>query len=129
VFTDYLKAVAQAGGRPVLLPILAKPELSTEIVPSLDGILLTGGGDLDPSLFGELPYGKIGEICPQRDRCDLLLARTALAGNIPLLAVCRGIQVLNVACGGTTYQDIGAQAPEAFNHMVTRVPECTGYTG
>ncbi len=120
VSTDYLKAIVQAGGIPVILPVFEDPSLAEPIITGLDALVLTGGGDIDPVYFGELPLRQLGEVCPQRDEADLWLARYALAEDLPLLAICRGIQVLAVAAGGSVYQDIAAQVSGVINHSLIR---------
>jgi glutamate racemase len=118
-----LEAVAAAGGIPVLIPLnLSGPALHA-LYDSLDGILLAGGGDIAPAIYGEPPHEKLGEVDDERDRVELTLTRRALADGMPLLGICRGIQVLNVVAGGTLYQDIAAQRPDTLKHDCC-VAEC-----
>ncbi len=112
----YVEAVAAAGGIPVLIPLNLSGSALRALYDSLDGILLAGGGDIAPAIYGEPPHEKLGEVDDERDRVEMELARLALAGGMPLLGICRGIQVLNVAAGGTLYQDIAAQQPGALRH-------------
>jgi putative glutamine amidotransferase len=86
------------------------------IYDRLDGLFLTGGVDVDPSRYGEPKHAKCGETDPDRDAIEFQLIRWAIADHKPTLAVCRGIQVLNVACGGSLFQDIGCQCPDAIAH-------------
>lgn len=102
---DYVEAVVKAGGLPLLLPSLS-PRLAGAIYESCDGFIFSGGHDLDPVFFMEEPRVGLGEITPYRDDFELALAGLALNGEKPVLAICRGIQVLNVAAGGTLHQDI-----------------------
>jgi len=102
---DYVQAVIQAGGIPVILPIGIDDEVS-QIASKIDGLLLTGGGDIDPLLFGEEPHPKLGMISPGRDSLEPKFITEILAADKPILAVCRGIQILNIAFGGDMYQDI-----------------------
>lgn len=111
---DYARAVAAAGGLPVLLPPL--PGDPAEALGAIDGLLLAGGVDVDPLEFGEEPLRRSGEIQPDRDRCELPLCRAALARGVPVLGVCRGHQVLAVAAGGTLYQDLPTQVPGCLKH-------------
>lgn len=112
----YVRAVERAEGIPVVLPV-QRPERASAILPVLHGLLLSGGGDIDPRLFGEEPRPGLGRIDPERDAWELALVRAALAAGLPLLAVCRGMQVLNVAAGGTLYQDIPRELPAALKHV------------
>ena len=113
---DYVHAVTAAGGLPVLLPASEAPECAEEALARLDGLLLSGGGDVDPALYGEAPLPALGGQEPDRDRWEIALARTALAAGVPVLGICRGIQVLNVAAGGTLVQDLPSQRPESMQH-------------
>jgi putative glutamine amidotransferase len=116
VNSAYLHAVQQAGGVPVALP----PQLSTASLArlgrGLDGLLLTGGGDIEPTLFGETPHPSVYEVAPARDTLECALVRLALERGLPILAVCRGIQVLNVALGGTLFQDVGTDPGTQLQH-------------
>ncbi len=114
----YFEAVEAAGGAPLGLSPLSGP-LRT-LYDLADGVLLTGGGDVDPKYYGEDPLPQLGAVDPERDTAELALARWALEENKPLLAICRGEQVLNVACGGSLYQDLPTQHPEGLNHNESR---------
>ena len=112
----YVQAVELGGGAPVIIPPhLEEAELHA-IFERLDGLLLSGGGDIEPSFFGEEDSGLLWVVDERRDRLELALARWALAEELPLLAICRGHQVLNVAAGGTLIQDIPTFVPGALNH-------------
>ncbi|HEY8449934.1 MAG TPA: gamma-glutamyl-gamma-aminobutyrate hydrolase family protein, partial [Bacillota bacterium] len=113
----YVQAVYAAGGMPVHIPCLPGEEVAAELLGRLDGLVLTGGGDVDPFHFGESPHPALGRICPRRDALELPLVRAALAADLPLLAICRGIQVLNIATGGTVYQDLGSQLANPLQHV------------
>lgn len=113
---QYMIAVQKAGGIPVMLPYIQTEAEADELLSRLDGLLLSGGEDVDPYYFGEEPLPGQGEIVPERDITELLLARRALAHNLPVLAICRGEQVLAVAMGGSLYQDIPSQVKGAFKH-------------
>jgi putative glutamine amidotransferase len=115
----YIRAVQEAGGVPVLLPPQLGAEGRETLWPWLDGVLLTGGGDVDPALFGEAPHPAVYDVVPSRDSLELDLTRQALDRRLPLLAICRGIQVLNVALGGTLQQDIPSGVPGALPHTQT----------
>lgn len=104
---SYIRAVTEAGGIPVLLPNNADLSGLDTLVEKLDGFLLSGGDDIDPAYFGERANEKLGTIVPQRDRFELALARKVLeTTHKPLLGICRGLQVMNVAMGGSLYQDL-----------------------
>lgn len=113
---SYARAVAGAGGVPVLIPPLGASEALRALFETLDGLLLPGGGDLDPSTYGAVPHPKLGGIDPTLDETELALARWALAENKPVLGICRGQQCLNVAAGGTLLQDIPSEIPGALDH-------------
>ena len=95
--------VSRAGGLPVLLP----PSGGVAgVLPRLDGLVLSGGGDLDPALYGAEPHAEAGAPNPARDSAELELCKAALASGLPMLGICRGLQVINVALGGTLHQHL-----------------------
>ncbi len=109
VSDNYTRAVEEAGGIPMLLPIYKDEADLRAALELADGVLLSGGNDIDPLIFGELDRGKTGHIVPKRDAQDLFIARYIYnETNKPLLGICRGVQVMNVALGGTIYQDLEA---------------------
>jgi putative glutamine amidotransferase len=112
----YVEAVTAAGGAPVLIPLNLDEGALRAIYERLDGLLLAGGEDLHPRYYGEAIHEKCGQIDEARDIVELTLTRWALADGLPILAICRGIQVLNVAEGGTLYQDIASQVPGSLKH-------------
>ena len=105
----YINAVINAGGVPILIPGFANLELLTQIIELCDGILLTGGGDISPDILGEEALPEVGTPCEERDRQEIALVHISMKRQIPLLGICRGHQVINVACGGKNYQDIAKQ--------------------
>lgn len=113
---DYLESVRRAGGEPV--EVVVGGEAPEQILSRVDGLVLTGGGDVDPQLYGEVPHDTFQAAESGRDSFEIALARAAVAKGIPLLAICRGMQVLNVALGGTLVQDIPSQVPGALEHSV-----------
>jgi putative glutamine amidotransferase len=115
----YVRAVQAAGGIPLLLTPHFTPEVQAALWQRLDGLVLTGGGDVDPARFGEARHPTVAEVSPARDDLELGLTRRAVADGMPLLAICRGIQVLNVALGGTLVQDLAAGWPGALPHAQT----------
>lgn len=118
----YVRAVEQAGGAPVLIPLLEKPESVAAIRARLDGLLLTGGGDLSPALYGEARLPECGEIEPERDAAEIELTRWALDAGTPVLGVCRGMQLLSIVRGGTLYQDIVSQHSGSPRHDIIDQP-------
>jgi putative glutamine amidotransferase len=112
----YLAAVLAAGGLPVVLaPVETREEIEA-ILDAVDGLLFTGGQDIDPARFGQPLLNQTVKTEPDRDAFELPLIREAIARDLPLLAVCRGCQVLNVALGGTLWQDLPAQRPQGLPH-------------
>jgi putative glutamine amidotransferase len=113
----YVEALRANGAVPVLLPLMPHdPEAMREIFERLDGVFLTGGVDVDPSRYHESRHPLCGTTDPDRDAIELMLLEFARERELPVLAVCRGIQILNVARGGTLYQDVSAQVPAAMKH-------------
>ena len=106
----YLRAVEQAGGVPVLLAPQLSAAARDALWPRLDGLVLTGGGDIEPSRFGEAAHPKTALVSTDRDALELELVDRALLDDVPMFAICRGLQVLNVALGGSVHQHV----PDAF---------------
>jgi putative glutamine amidotransferase len=100
----YVRAIEAAGGRPLLVP--PSTDGIDETLDRLDGLLLSGGSDLDPELYGQEPHPETNGIVPERDRAEIALLRAALERDMPVLAVCRGSQVLNIALGGDLVQHL-----------------------
>ena len=112
----YVRAVLAAGGIPILLLPECSPEESIDLFGECDALLLTGGEDVDPACYDAVPHAKLGTVDRRRDANELALVADARARDLPILAVCRGIQLLNVACGGSLIQDIPSQRPSAIEH-------------
>lgn len=117
ISNDYIESVIRAGGIPIILPILSDEEDIRQQIETLDGILLTGGIDINPLLYNEEPLPKLGFIYPDKDNFDILLVKTALELKKPILAICRGHQILNVALGGTLYQDLSYMEGCYIKHL------------
>lgn len=105
----YHRGVEAAGGLPVILPVPSSLNTLESIISKLDGILFSGGTDIDPKHFGENTLPQNGEVNPYRDETELFLAKLAFQRNLPALGICRGVQIMNIALGGTIYQDIQTQ--------------------
>ena len=106
---DYVEGVAEAGGVPVILPPVGGERTAEVVIGSLDGLLLSGGSDLHPNLYGEAPAPELDVTIPERDAFEVPLLRLALMRGIPVFGICRGMQLLNVVLGGTLYQDLPSQ--------------------
>jgi putative glutamine amidotransferase len=113
---DYEESVRRAGGEPVILDRLT--DRPADVVLAFDGVLLAGGGDVLPSIYGETAHPTFGAAEQGRDEYEIELARLALERDLPLFAICRGIQVMNVARGGTLIQDIPSEVTHAESHDV-----------
>ncbi len=112
----YVELIARAGGAPVLIPVGYPLDKLKALRARLDGLLLTGGDDIDPALFGGQPHPKVSGIDAGRDSLEMALVRMAVETDWPFFAICRGVQVMNVALGGTLYTDIDDQLPGALKH-------------
>lgn len=105
----YVDAVVRAGGAPIFIPLVEDESVLRRIYATIDGLLLAGGGDVHPALYGETPIPQLGSLDVERDAVEMPMVRWAIEDGKPVLGICRGIQVLNVALGGTLYQDIPSQ--------------------
>ena len=112
---EYVRSVASAGGLSVALPP-GEAEGASEILEDLDALVLTGGGDIDPDLYGAEPHPLLAQVARERDLFEIALCRAAIKRELPLLAICRGAQVLNVALGGTLVQDIPSEVGRRVVH-------------
>jgi putative glutamine amidotransferase len=112
---NYVRALEQAGGLPLIVAP-GRPADAATLLDHVRGLMLTGGSDVDPRLFGETCHPTVTRVIPERDAFEAALVLEALRRNLPLLAICRGLQLANVALGGTLYQDIADQLPGALEH-------------
>lgn len=112
----YMQMIQAAGGIPVILPFTRDQAEIETVLDHIDGILLTGGQDIEPAIYGELQLDYCGETSDLRDDFERLLIKIALKRDLPMFGICRGIQILNVALGGTLYQDLAHQHPSTINH-------------
>jgi putative glutamine amidotransferase len=116
---DYRQAVLHVGGEVRIL----EPSISIEqALAGIDGLLLTGGEDIGPGLYGEAVHPSVVDVEPARDEFEIALVRAARTSRLPVLAICRGIQVLNVAYGGSLVQDISSQVSSALEHRMEVPP-------
>jgi putative glutamine amidotransferase len=131
---DYTDAISRAGGRAVILPVDARAGEGAgeagegageagegageagEILAPLDGVMLAGGADIDPSAYGQLAHPQTRDTVPERDAFELAIVRGAIQGELPILGICRGMQVINVALGGTLHQHL----PDRYGHLEHR---------
>ncbi len=112
----YLSAISQAGGIPLLIPLNLERAALRTLYDLAAGILLTGGGDIDPALYGQEPHAKLVDVQADRDREEITISRWAMADGKPLFGICRGVQVIVVAAGGALCQDIPSLMPQATLH-------------
>lgn len=114
---NYLDAIRRAGGMALMLApdpaLTANPD---EALDLLDGLMLAGGADIDPASYGAERHAETIETVPERDAFELALTRRAIERDLPLLGICRGMQLLNVALGGSLYQDLRTQRPDTHDH-------------
>lgn len=122
VCENYTRSVEEAGGIPLLLPIYKREADLKYILDTLDGVLVSGGNDIDPLLYGEIDGGRCGRIVPERDRQDIAMVNYVIEKTeMPMLCICRGIQVLNVALKGSLYQDLDSEG-QFQNHVKKNYP-------
>lgn len=114
----YLRGVEEAGGIPLILPPRADHSGVSALLDRLDGLLFTGGQDVDPALYGQKPEDGCDALCPERDRLETAVLPLALERDLPVLGICRGLQLINAALGGTLWQDLPSQRPDGIPHRV-----------
>ena len=122
---DYVSSIEQSGATARVVEVSESPRALTA---ALDGVLLTGGGDVDPVLYGESRHATVEDAEPGRDEFEIDLARRAMEADLPLLAICRGAQVLNVAAGGTLVQDIPSALATELPHSLTQPRDCLAHS-
>lgn len=113
----YIQSILKAGGSPVVIPATTDGEVLRNIVANLDAVIITGGADINPLWYGEQPRQTLKEVDPTRDEFELKLIKLASDRNVPLFGICRGEQLINVAFGGTLYQDIPSQRESYIKHV------------
>lgn len=118
---NYIEAITNAGGIPVIIPISKNLENLYSLVEKLDGFLISGGNDIEPNLYGEFICKEVGILSPKRDKQEIKLTKYIIKNtNKPLLGICRGLQILNVSCGGSLYQDL--EKNKLNNHFIASSP-------
>jgi putative glutamine amidotransferase len=122
VSDSYVRSVILAGGIPILLPVVEEVELADEYLTAIDGLLLSGGEDVCTMRYGENPIKEVEMFCPQRDDFEINLFIEALNRDMPVLGICRGLQVMNAALGGSLYQDIFTQVENVLGHLPKKMP-------
>ena len=120
---DYILSVIKNGGIPLIIPFTEDLEVVKEQISNVDGLILSGGHDVDPAFYGEEPSQKLGEIFPERDRFDFELIKCAKEKNIPILGICRGYQIINVYHGGSLYQDLSYNKDCYVKHWQAHSPK------
>jgi len=125
--TNYTNEVKRAGGIPVIFPLLITPEDAAEYVSKVDGIVFSGGPDFSPYLFNEDPIRELINFSTVRDDTEFALFREAQSAKLPILGICRGCQVINVAMGGSLFQDIPRQVQDAIGHNPSGIPSHEPY--
>ena len=121
---DYLASVERSGARARVLEVSESPRA---VIDTIDGVLLTGGGDVDPVFYGQERHPSTYDAEPGRDEFEIDLARRALEADLPVLAICRGSQVLNVAAGGTLVQDIPSALKTDLTHSLELPKDCVAH--
>jgi len=117
-YAEYSEAVLDAGGAPFIIPVAQDEASMGSLLDGMHGLILSGGADIHPRYYGEEPQRGLGQVDEPLDRMELLAARLALARNLPVLGICRGVQLLNVALGGTLHQHLPAQIPDCLDHAL-----------
>ena len=120
---DYVDSVVQNGGVPYIIPFTEDDEVIREQLNHVQGLILSGGHDVDPHGYGEEPLQKIGATWPERDHFDMRLLKLAEENGIPVLGICRGAQIISVAHGGTLYQDLSYRKELTLKHMQGHTPD------
>ncbi|MGD9330254.1 MAG: gamma-glutamyl-gamma-aminobutyrate hydrolase family protein [Desulfobacterales bacterium] len=113
---SYMRALLKIDAVPLIIPVIPGAAVLAQLFQQIDGLLLIGGPDLDPVHYGQSAHAGLRKVTPARDRVEMQVARWALQADLPVMAICRGMQVLNVAMGGTLWQDIASQLPQAAKH-------------
>lgn len=125
---DYISAVIAAGAVPLMIPMEDSEDNLQASLELVDAVIFSGGHDITPFRYGEEPHAKLHDICPERDAFDFLLYRLAKEKKLPILGICRGYQLMNVAEGGSLYQDLSLKSTESFKHSQGHGPSIATHT-
>ncbi len=125
-YAPNITAIEQAGGLPIIIPASVSIQTLDEIYQRLDGVLLPGGGDVNPQIYGQEAHPTLDSVDDVRDALEIRLTRKAVEDDLPLFGICRGIQVMNVALGGTLIQDIPSMVEGAVRHTIDKEKEGRG---
>lgn len=125
---DYVRSVVENGGIPIILPFHENDTIVKEIISKIDGLILTGGHDVYPLNFGQEPLPCLGNVWPERDHYDFTLLATAEQRGIPIMAICRGHQLVNVYHGGTLFQDLSYDKNCTIKHSQDQRPDLPTHT-
>jgi len=125
---DYIRAVEKAGGTPLILPLIFDSEAIKDQVEAVDGILLSGGYDVHPRFYGEEPLEKLEFILQERDKHEIQIIKIAIELNKPIFGICRGLQILNVALGGSLYQDLSYIEGCYIKHVQSSLKGATSHS-
>lgn len=125
---DYITAIVQAGGIPYIIPIVEDEDVIAEQIKNIDGLLLSGGQDVNPLLYNEEPRRELGIISKKRDFFDTCLIKNAMKAKKPILGICRGYQMLNVVNGGALYQDLKYSENSYIKHNQNHSPNMTTHS-
>jgi putative glutamine amidotransferase len=117
----YTSALANADACPCLIPLDLTNAALDALLPRLDGLLFSGGGDVQPETYGSQPHPLVSEVDVNRDRIEIYILKYAVENRLPFLGICRGLQVINIALGGSIYEDILDQHPHAIQHQQSRI--------
>ncbi len=124
----YTEALLAVGAVPVMLPLPSDLSVLPDCLSRLDGLLLSGGDDVDPTHYGETQHWVCGDVTPLRDSFEIALCREAIRHRLPLLGICRGVQVMNVAQGGSLFQDLKSEYPgETLAHQQKQLSRYTSH--
>lgn len=116
VVDAYVQALIRAGASPLLIPLGIPDQNIGDVVSRLDGLLFTGGGDIHPSRYNSSPHPQVRSVSEDRDQIEIQLVRQVIERGLPFFGICRGLQVINIALGGTIYEDLQTQYPDSLQH-------------